>query len=220
MGDCMETKKRGFGRASSVFGVLGLCAMVAAVWLALGNRNAGPVLVEQPEAARSRVVEAMDALCSRDYDTLSGCLYGTPELGLDREPADAAGKLIWDALAGSYRYELAEGIHATDSGVAMHLTISALDVNSVTADLRTRSQSLLEQRVQAAEDPAQVYDEAGEYREDFVMEVLCDAVEAAIADDGTEVSWNVTLNLVYENGQWWIMPEGELLEAISGGILG
>ncbi len=203
-----------------IFGALGVMVLAAAIWLAWNSRNAEPVLLDPPEAALERAEEAMEALCHQDYETLRGCLYGTPELGLGRKPADAVGELVWNALAGSYRYELSEGIHATDSGVAMYVTITALDVNSVTADLRTRAQALLEQRIRTVEDAEQVYDDGGEYRKDFVLEVLRDAVEEAIARDGRDISWYVTLNLVYQNGQWWIMPEGELLAAVSGGLLG
>ena len=40
-----------------------------------------------------------------------------------------------------------------------------------------------------------------------------------LEQDAKQTSWELTLNLVYENGQWWIMPEQDLLRAISGGIL-
>ena len=75
------------------------------------------------------------------------------------------------------------------------------------------------QRVAEAEDPGEVYDENNDYREDLVMEVLQTAAREALQSDAREISWEITLNLVYENGQWWIMPEQTLLEAISGGIL-
>ena len=51
------------------------------------------------------------------------------------------------------------------------------------------------------------------------MDVLHDAAEDALDQDAKSVSWELTLNLIYENGQWWIMPEKLLLEAVSGGIL-
>ncbi len=216
----MKMEKRRFDFFSVIFGLIGVLAAAAGIWLALNNQTASPVLVEQPAAARSRIVVLMDALCARDYDSLSASLYGNPDLGLSREAEDEVGQLIWNAVAQSYQYELEDGFHATDSGVAMDVVITAMDMNSVTANLRTRAQSLLEQRVQETENPDQVYDEDGEYREDFVMEVLYDAVEEAMAEDAATITWEVTLNLVYENDRWWIMPEEELLKAISGGILG
>lgn len=204
---------------SVVFGLLGACAAAAGIYLAVQNMNASPVLVHQPEAARNRVVTMLDALSDQDYDTVSAALYGTPDLGLDREAEDPVGQLLWTAFAGSVSYELVGEFYATDSGVAQNVVISGMDLSSVTANLRERSQTLLEERVAQAEDTSEIYDENNEYREEFVMDVLHDAAEDALEQDAKEISWELTLNLTYENGQWWIMPEKLLLEAISGGIL-
>lgn len=205
---------------SVVFGLLGACAAAAGIWLALNNRDASPVLVEQPAAAQNQVVTMLDALCARDYDTVSATLYGNPELGLGRTAKDSVGEMMWNAFADSVRYELAGEFYVTDSGVAQNVVITALELESLTENLRTRSQNLLEQRVEEAEDTSEIYDENNEYREEFVMAVLYDAAQDALQEDGRTTVWELPLNLIYENGQWWIMPEDALLEAISGGILG
>lgn len=218
-GENMKMEKREIGFFSAIFGLLGACAAAAGIWLALNNMNASPVLVEQPEAARIRVVSMLDALCEGDYATVSGSLYGNPSLGLDRAAQDEVGQLFWDALADSYSYTLGEEFHATDSGVALDVVITALDIDSVTLNLRDRAQTLLEERVEEAEDTSEIYDENYDYREEFVMEVLYDAAQDALEQDARTITWEITLNLTYENGQWWIMPENALLEAVSGGIL-
>lgn len=215
----MKTNKRKIGFFSALFGLLGLCLALTAVVLALGNRDAGPVLVEQPEAARNRVQTMMDALCAGDYDTVSACLYGNPNLGLDRQAEGEVGQLFWNALADSFQCTLEGQFHATDSGVALDVTISALDMESVTANLKERAQTLLEQRIEEAEDISEIYDENNEFSESFVMGALYDAARDALAQDAETVTWELTLNLIYQNEQWWIMPETALLEAISGGIL-
>ena len=51
------------------------------------------------------------------------------------------------------------------------------------------------------------------------LDALFTAAKEALKRDARQTSWDLTLNLVYENGQWWIMPEQALLRAISGGIL-
>ena len=51
------------------------------------------------------------------------------------------------------------------------------------------------------------------------MEVLYDAAKDALEQDAKTVTFEVTVNLVHNNGQWWIVPEDALLTAISGGIL-
>ena len=218
-GTQMNTKKRKTGLLSGIFFFLGVGFALLGMILALTKTKAEPVLVEQPQAAMERVQTMLDALCEGDYDTVTGCLYGTPVLGLDREPQDAVGRLFWQALTDSYTYELQGDFYATDSGVAVNATITALDLNSVTVNLRQRAQDLLEERIDQAEDTSEIYDNNNEYREDFVMGALYDAALAALEEDAGTVSWELTLNLVYKDGHWWIMPEQTLLHAISGGVL-
>ena len=215
----MERNNRKIGFFSGLFGLLGIAAAVFGICLTLNNRDAGPVLVEQPEAARIRVQTMMDAMVAGEYETVSTCLYGQPDLGLDRAAQGEVGQMFWQALSESFRWEQKGDFHATDSGVALDVMITAMDLDAVTANLRQRSQALLEQRVAAAEDASEIYDENNEYQETFVMNVLCDAAREALEQDRKEISWELTLNMIYENGQWWIMPEAKLLEALSGGIL-
>ena len=215
----MRIRKRKIGFFSAVFGILALILTVAGICLAFGNRNASPVLVRQPESAGVRVQTMLDALQAGEYETVSSCLYGTPDFGMEGQAAHPVGQLFWDALGSSFRYEIPGDFYATDSGVAMDVTVSALDLSAATANLRDRAQKLLEQRIAEAEDQDEIYDSNNEFREEFVMDALYDAAVDALAEDSQEVTWNLTLNLIYENGQWWIMPEQELLKALSGGIL-
>ncbi len=204
---------------SVVFGLLGAVAAAAGIYLAINNMDASPVLVRQPEAARNQVVAMLDALSIQDYDTVSGTLYGNPALGMSRDPENPVGQLFWEAYADSVSYELVGEFYATASGVAQNVVITGMDLHAVTENLQVRSQNLLKQRVAEAEDTSEIYDENNEYRDEFVMDVLYDAAQEALTADARKVSWEITLNLTYENGQWWIMPDKLLLEAISGGIL-
>ena len=90
----------------------------------------------------------------------------------------------------------------------------------MTKSLRTRAQTLLEERVQDAEDVSEIYDEKNEYREDFVMDVLYDAVKDALQQDAEQMHMAFTMNMVYQDGDWWVVLDDTLLEAISGGIAG
>lgn len=205
---------------SAIFGLIGIAAASLGVYLALINIYSAPQLLEEPVTARQQVETMFNALCEGDYETVSGCLYGQPKLGMDRDAADPVGQMFWSAVRENYSWETLGDFHATDSGVSLAVAVSALDIDSMTANLRTRAQTLLEERVQAAQDTSEIYDENNEYRTEFVMAVLHDAARDALEEDAQAIRWELTLNLVYENGQWWIMPEQDLLEAVSGGILG
>ena len=204
---------------AALFGVAGVCAAGLCISLSFQNMNASPVLVEQPESAREQVVTMMDAVRGNDYAAAGAVMQGTPIFGADRAPADAVSGLIWDAFVESIQYELVGELYATDSGVAQNITVTALDMSSVTANLKDLSAKLLQKRVEEAEDPDEVYDENNEYREDFVMQVLYDATVQALNQDAKTVTSDVTINMIYENGQWWIVSDPALLSAITGGVL-
>lgn len=204
---------------SALFGLLGIIAAAAGIFLSLTFKDASPVLLKQSPAAEKQVLALLDAVQENDFAAAGSVLYGNPSIGADRAPADAVGGLLWDAFVDSFTYELEGDFYATDSGVARDVTITALDIDSVTAVLRERSQTLLQQRVEQTVDADDVYDENNDYREDFVMQVLYDAAAQALQTDAKTVTYQVTMNLIYENGQWWIMPEDALIEAITGGII-
>lgn len=203
---------------AAIFLLLAIGTAVAGIYLSLENIDAEPILLEVPEAAENRVLSMMDALCQGDYATVRDCLRGQPELGMDREAADPVGVLFHDAYEESLTCELIRECYATSSGVALDVQVTALDISSLTAALRQQSQQLLAQRVEAAEDISEVYDESGNYREDVVMEVLYNAAEQLLEGNVTTVTKDVTLECIYENGQWWIVPEDTLLEIIGCGI--
>lgn len=202
------------------FAVAGMLLAACAVALSLTRLHADPVLVAVPDAAEQCAQALMDALERGNYGDAGEMMYGTPDLGVDRAASDEVGQMLWKAFTDSLEYEFSGEFYTTDSGVARDVTITTLDITSVTATLKERSQALLEHRVKKAEDVSQVYDENNEYREEFVMNVLFDAVYQSLREDARYTSQTVTLNLVYRQGQWWVMPDTALLAAISGGTAG
>lgn len=204
---------------SVLLAAIGLSAAAAAVFLCMKFVDAKPVLLTPPDVARSKVIMLMNAVSEGDYEEASQAIYGTPDLGVDREAADEVGVLIWDAFEGSVTYELLGDCYTTDQGLAQDIAITCLDVTSVTENLNERSQAMLEQRVAEAEDVSDIYDENNEYREDFVMAVLRDAVVDALDEDARKMTVELTVNLSYQDGKWWVVADEALLDAISGGIL-
>lgn len=204
---------------SVIFAIVGIATAAAAVYLGLSNRDTDPVLLAPPEAAKQQVEGLMDAVCAGDYTAASAYLQGQPNLGVDREATDEVGVLIWNAFCDSMSYELVGECYATEAGLAQNVKLSYMDITSVTAVLKERSQALLEQRVAEAENLNEVYDENLQYRESFVMDVLYDAAAAALEEDAATMTAELTVNMIYQDGTWWIIADKDLLDAISGGIL-
>lgn len=203
---------------SAVLCLTAVAAAVFGVWLALSNRQAEPVLVREDPQARRAAQSLLDAVSAGEYAKAESLMLGRPALGLDREAADDLGKLLWDAYQESLTFTAVGDCYPTNSGVAYDYTVRRLDLDSVTADLRSRSQTLLATRVEEAEDMDQVYDENNEYRESFVMDVLLEAAEQALAEDAAYVEQTFTVSMVYSGGKWLAIPERGLLAAISGSM--
>lgn len=205
---------------SALFALVGAAVAAFAVYLSFEYMNASPVLLGTADAAKSSVVQVFDTVCAGEYDAAGAMMYGKPVLGVDREASDEVGALVWDAFVQSLSYELVGDCYATDSGVAQNVRFSCLEIGSVTENLRQRSQDLLAQRVADAQDVSEIYNENNEYREELVMEVLYIAAEQALQEDAKTTSAEFTVNLIYHEGQWRVVPEDAMLRAISGGIAG
>ena len=204
---------------SAIFGLAGVAAAAAGIYISFQSIHATPVLLEAPEAAEMQIQQMLEKISEDDFNGAGSMMQGMPNLGVDREASSEVGVLIWNAFVDSFTYEITSECYATDSGVAQNIRITCLEIGSVTATLRERSQIKLEQRVAEAENTSDVYDEENNYREDVVMAVLYEAAQDALNEDAKTMTFEITVNLVHSDGQWWIIPEDALLEAISGGIL-
>ena len=193
--------------------LLGIGVAIFTVNIGLRNQDALPVLVETPMTARQRLEQVLDSVCSGDYDTAGTMIYGDLSFGVDSLPEDPVSLMFWNAF-------LEGELYTTREGLAQKVRVTGLDFSSVTATLRERSQHLLEQRVADAEDMSEIYNENNEYREELVMSVLYEAAQAALAEDAEYPEKEIIVNVIYRQGQWWIVADDALLDAVSGGIAG
>lgn len=204
--------------------LIGLGLAVATVAVAFANLQADPDLLGEDTVAQERIVTMMDAFCAGDYATAQSVLQGETDLGVDRQPADRVGQIIWEAFQSSMTYELVGERYATNSGIAQDIVITTMDVDAVIDYVEANAKTVLEQRVnehlgsQSGLD--EIYDEENQYRDEFVMSVVQDVTRAAVENNTATVQTKLTLNLVWEDDQWWVVPNEALLDAVSGGILG
>ena len=204
---------------SLVLAAVGAAALLLAIHVCRDYADAPPILLAAPEEATERLETMMEAVCKGDYNAAGQFMLGTPDFGAEEKPEDDLGLLLWDAYMQSMAYSLEGECYTTDEGLAQDITFTYLDITSVTGNLRQRSHALMEQRVAAATDMSEIYNSNNEYREDFVMAVLYDTAKDALREDARIVTVSVTVNMKYQDGTWWILPETGLLDAISGGIL-
>lgn len=214
MGEKMKNNKL----APWSFGALGAVLAVTALLICLTQRSAEPKLFGKAEGAQACAQAMMECVSRGDYAGASAHLYGSPSLGTGDQRQTPAAQLIWDAFVASLDCQSQGSCYATPSGLAQDYTISSLDIPSLTQALKERSAGVLKARVDAENDITKVYDDNWKYREDFLQSVLEEAARETVAA-GTALERRVTLQLIFEGNQWWVMPDEALLSAISGGII-
>ena len=214
----MKNRKKNVVAAG--FALLAVLLTALAISIAVRFRNTPARMIVVPKEAGVTVASLMDAVCSGDFEGAEAFLHGKPDLGVDRKPEEPAAAAIWDAFTGSLSYELEGECYFYDNHICQNVRISTMEIASVTQNLNQRTQALLNQWVESAEDASRFYDENDQYLDSVVQEALLEAVEQAIREDVRYTSQNITLKLIYRNGQWWVMPESDLLRAISNGIAG
>lgn len=203
---------------SVVFGALGAVVMLGSILLCLFALNKPVTLREVPAEAERRCEEMMDALADGDFSTASAIMYGQPDLGVDAAPADEAGAMVWAAFVESISYEFIGECYAKDSGIYWDASVTALSIPTVTENLQTYAHGLLTERVETAEDMTELYDENNNFRQELVSQVLREALEKALREDAQTVTRTVSLKLIQQDGQWWVVPDQALLQTISGGV--
>ena len=202
---------------SAVCGVLGTAVMVFSVILCLCSLDAEPKLKELPEGAVACAQELQQAVAKADFEAISRCLYGHPNLGAEEKMTDAAGKALWEAFEDSLSLTYEGSCYATNSGIGCNAVVTSLDVAAVAQSLSGHAHALMTQRVAQAEEMEELYDENNDFRTDLVEEVLQQAMGKAL-ENGETVKRNVALTLVCENGQWYAVADEAFLQAISGGL--
>lgn len=205
--------------------VLSGVLLVLALALALGTvaavgraRSAQPVMGQIPEEAVRRAEAMISAACAGDYPGASRYLYGSPSLGEIPEDASPGVKQIWEAFQESLSYEFPGECYMTDSGLTLDVKLRYLDVNEALAGLDARTEALLEQHVQAAQDSEELYDENHNFRQELIDQILEEAVSQVLAEDQTYGETTIALQLVFDREQWWVMPDSALLEILAGAV--
>lgn len=201
---------------AAIFAVFGCILLLGSIGLCLFSLKAPVRVLEMPRAVTECAESFGQKLNDGDITGAAQLIYGQPDLGAEGTSADQETAVVWDAFLDSISFEFAGKCYATENGFAWDASITTLDLASVTRKLPERTQSLVNQRIAAADNLEDIYDEAGRFREDLSQQVLKEAVQQALSQDAETVTRDVTVKLVKADGAWWVVPDQALLQALSG----
>lgn len=206
--------------SSKALAALGILLAIGTILIVILGINATPAMLKRPTDAVERAEGMLAAVCRGDYETASGMLYGNPNLGTRPEDSSPVADLIWEFFLDSLEYELLGDCYAADSGLAIDIRIRGLDISEAIKDLDSRAQAILDQRVEKAEDMTEIYDDTNNFREEIVSEVLQEATWQVLLENEQYQECIISLNLTYEQDQWWVVPDSDLLNVLAGSISG
>lgn len=206
-----------FAKFLSIFFAVVAAALMAATAIGYVHFYQAPPMIETPlEEAEARTEMLMEALCRGDYAAAAESLYGSPELQWNPETASELGALLWEAYSESMSYEFAGPCYVNGSGIYRDVTVTALDIPALCLRIEERYQALMEPYLTEAKYDSEAFDENGVLRQDFAAGKLRKAAEQILVLRNSHASYPVTLELVCQNGQWWVVPKQTLIDIVAG----
>ena len=201
---------------SAFFAVMAVALIVATVAGYVYFHQTPPMIQTPLEDAEVRTELLMEALCQGDYTGAAESLYGNPELQWNPEAASELGALLWKAYSGSMSYEFAGPCYATGDGLFRDVTVTVLDIPALCQKVGERFQALMEPYLVEVQYGSEAFDENGVLRQEFSAGKLRKAVEQVLLLRNSYASYQITLELVHQNGQWWVLPKQTLVDIVAG----
>lgn len=204
-------------RICRMLSCIGVALLLFTGALAFCARSLPVTLLSEPREAQRTVQLFLNALNRGEFSQAGHYLYGQPELEDAPEFENPVVAALWQQYVQSLQGQLSGGCYASDAGICQNVDIASLDIQGILPSVESQYEALLPQRSQERGDGA-INLENGSYREEFVLSVLEEAVNAVLPQDAVTVTRTVSLTLVYREGQWWILPQGELMDVLAGGM--
>jgi hypothetical protein len=201
-----------------IFALLGTLLLLGSVGLCLFSLDAKPWVEELPQGAVQCSEQLGNAVTGRDYEALEAALYGQPKLGLAGKPEEELAGMVWDLAQLNLQFSWQGNCYVRDGSFCRDASVTYMDISSVLENLPTRAHALLTQRVEEAETMEELYDTTGEFRKELVDQVMKAALTQCCMEDARTVTVKATVELVHRDGQWWAVPDRQLLTALSCGV--
>ena len=113
-------------------------------------------------------------------------------------------------------YEFSGPCYATGAGIFRDVTVTVLDIPALKPKIQGRFLQLMDPYLADAQYDSEAFDENGVLRQELGESILRQAVELTLQEDHAFASYEITLELVHRNGQWWVVPSRSLTDIVAG----
>ena len=203
--------------ASAMFFAAGTVLLVGSVVMSFAALSRPAKAVKPTQEANACAQSVLRALDDGDLSKVEEYFYGKPTLGLDREPATAEGKQIWNAYRDSIAVTTDGYCYGEGTNIYQTAKVTAMDITGTLSQWDKGAGELLKQKIDAAEDPAVLLDEGGDVPQTLKDELRGQALTQVLADAKT-VTTQITFQLMEQDGQWWVLPDQAMLDVLSGAV--
>lgn len=192
-----------------------LCAATAAYLGFTESARSPRILREDPEA-RLAASRLMECLCAGQFRQAGAFLQGQPSLALPQEEGDDAQTLLWNHYRRSLTGELTGEPYLTGQGYFQDAVLRTADLTALTRRMKALAPGLLTQRIEEAEDPAQIYTADLSLREELIADLLRQAAQTAIEQSSPTQEVRLRLRLCYDQDAWRVQPDQALMDILAG----
>ena len=203
--------------ASAMFFAAGTVLLVGSVVMSFAALSRPAKAVKPTQEANACAQSVLRALDDGDLSKVEEYFYGKPTLGLEREPATAEGKQIWNAYRDSIAVTTDGYCYGEGTNIYQTAKVTAMDITGTLSQWDKGAGELLKQKIDAAEDPAVLLDEGGDVPQTLKDELRGQALTQALADAKTATT-RITFQLMEQDGQWWVLPDQAMLDVLSGAV--
>lgn len=201
---------------AGLFAALGTVLAVGALVLCFGNLNAPPRVSQLPPELTRQAQALETAVCAGDFAAAGQLLYGQPDLGGEGAPQSSAAGLFWDTFRQNLHWEYTSDLQLTDGGYRAGVRLTLPDIAAMTQNIAPRAKALLEEKMAAATEMTQLYQENGEFLPELIQQVLDQAIQEAAADTQTRKTIDSSVSFRQAEGSWWAIPDPALMKALTG----
>lgn len=197
--------------------LISVAVCAAALMLCAIGVKAGTIYAK-PEGDPGQITaEFFDAICAKNFPKAYGYLRDYTSLGLENVPQTEAGQAVYEALQNSYGYELNGECTVDKLEAKQTVKFRYLDLAATHDDISSTTMVKLEEIVKKAPRDV-IYDENNHYRPEIANEAYLEAVHAVLASpEKYYTSTDITVDIVYNGGEWQIVANPTLLKALNGG---
>lgn len=159
-----------------------------------------------------------EALAAEDYERAYACLDGVETLGLEYEPRRDSGRELRAAMRSQFAAELYGECTVDGDRAYQQVNCRYFDVAKLNREAKTEA-ILIISRYVSTHPVGDLYNEAGNYRPELLLDAWDEAVEQLLlTPENYRSSGGVQLELRWHDGAWRIVPNEKLLQLLTGGV--